>query len=161
MEEIASLHPLVPEILAAYGLHCVGCAYSTIETLEEGAAAHGLSDDDITMLLVDLEGVLDAPLPTSAPIIITAAAAAALQAIVRAEKKEHECLRIIASDTGGFCLEFCHAPTDHDIAIDCPDAPSLRIIVATQMLARIGGATIDQRDGRFKLDLPGSCACRK
>lgn len=159
MEEIAALHPAMADVLAAYGLHCIGCAYSTVETLEEGAMAHGLADDDISALIVDLENALQSPPPTAAAIIVTPDAARALVSIARAEGKDNACLAIVADAQGGFCMEFVDAPSQHDIVIH-PDAEhSLIVCASRETISRIGGATIDHREGRFKLDLPRHAAC--
>jgi len=48
------LNKKAPEIFFKYGLHCIGCALSTEETIEQGANAHGLSEKDINSLLKDL-----------------------------------------------------------------------------------------------------------
>jgi hypothetical protein len=42
------------------------------------------------------------------------------------------------------------------------EVPDLILITNSETLGRIGGSTIDFRDGRFKLDVPSSaqCACK-
>jgi hybrid cluster-associated redox disulfide protein len=40
-------HPKVAAIMFEYGLHCIGCVVSTMETIEQGCSAHGLSDKQI------------------------------------------------------------------------------------------------------------------
>ena len=47
-------HPEVAEILMSYGLHCVGCHFSEFDTLEDGAMMHGLSDEDVEMMVRDI-----------------------------------------------------------------------------------------------------------
>ena len=49
MGEILEKHPEAAEVLVQYGFHCIGCMISPYETLEAGAAVHG----------VPLESVLD------------------------------------------------------------------------------------------------------
>lgn len=43
----------VAYILMLSGMHCVGCAISTNETLEEACAVHGLDAEDILMSIQD------------------------------------------------------------------------------------------------------------
>jgi len=43
MGELISRHPETAEILAKYGFHCVGCMISPYESLEAGAAVHGIA----------------------------------------------------------------------------------------------------------------------
>ncbi|MDD4251175.1 MAG: DUF1858 domain-containing protein [Candidatus ainarchaeum sp.] len=45
--------PEIGPILAGYGLHCIGCHVSAVESIEEGCMAHGLSDKDIVKLVKD------------------------------------------------------------------------------------------------------------
>jgi hybrid cluster-associated redox disulfide protein len=55
--ELIKKVPKAGAILAAYGLHCIGCHIATIETLEQGARAHGLSDEDIKRMVMELNQV--------------------------------------------------------------------------------------------------------
>lgn len=52
--EIVENHPEVVEILFKYGFHCVGCHFSTGETIEQGAMVHGLSKKEIRNLVDEL-----------------------------------------------------------------------------------------------------------
>ena len=51
-------YPEAAEILMGYGLHCVGCHFSSFDTLEDGAMMHGLSDEDVELMLKDVNSVL-------------------------------------------------------------------------------------------------------
>ncbi|RPI96319.1 MAG: DUF1858 domain-containing protein [Spirochaetales bacterium] len=55
--ELIKKHPKAGPVLAGYGLHCIGCHIATIETLEQGARAHGLNETDISKMLSDLNAV--------------------------------------------------------------------------------------------------------
>jgi len=46
--------PSTGEVLASYGLHCVGCHIGVMETIEQGAKAHGLDDSKIESMMQDL-----------------------------------------------------------------------------------------------------------
>ena len=37
-----------------YGFHCVGCMAASMETLEQGALVHGMTDDQIEKMVEDL-----------------------------------------------------------------------------------------------------------
>jgi hybrid cluster-associated redox disulfide protein len=52
--DILSKHPEAAEIMMSYGLHCIGCHVAVYETLEQGAAAHGISDTDLKKMLKEL-----------------------------------------------------------------------------------------------------------
>lgn len=46
--EIVTKYPDLAEVLTEdYGFHCVGCFASTMETLEQGAEVHGMSDKEV------------------------------------------------------------------------------------------------------------------
>jgi hybrid cluster-associated redox disulfide protein len=58
LADIVFRHPEVAEILMDYGLHCVGCAFSAADTLEQGAKIHGLSAEDIEQMVVRANEVI-------------------------------------------------------------------------------------------------------
>lgn len=45
--EIIQKNPDAADVLMNNGMHCIGCGMATAETLEEGAAAHGIDADKI------------------------------------------------------------------------------------------------------------------
>ena len=51
-------HPETAEILMEYGLQCVNCHFSEFDTLEDGAKIHGLSKEDIKMIIKDVNKVI-------------------------------------------------------------------------------------------------------
>jgi len=52
-------HPETQEILMSYGLHCAGCHFSDMDTLEDGAMMHGLTDEDIELMIKDVNKVVE------------------------------------------------------------------------------------------------------
>lgn len=58
MAEVIIKYPKVAEVLIDYGLHCVGCALSSFDTIEQGARIHGLSDSDIDDMLERINEVV-------------------------------------------------------------------------------------------------------
>jgi hybrid cluster-associated redox disulfide protein len=55
--ELIKKVPKAGPVLAGYGLHCIGCHIATIETLEQGARAHGLGEEEINKMIADLNAV--------------------------------------------------------------------------------------------------------
>lgn len=45
--EVLSKYPETIEIFFKHNMHCVGCAVSRFETLEQGALAHGIEPDKL------------------------------------------------------------------------------------------------------------------
>jgi len=51
IRDLLTKYPRAAEIFAASGMACLGCAASMFETVEQGAAAHGI---DLDKLLKDM-----------------------------------------------------------------------------------------------------------
>ncbi|MBR4234879.1 MAG: DUF1858 domain-containing protein [Clostridia bacterium] len=45
--EVLRIDPETAPIMTAYGMHCMGCPYSQMESLEMGCAAHGTDADEL------------------------------------------------------------------------------------------------------------------
>jgi hybrid cluster-associated redox disulfide protein len=41
-------------IFLKHGMHCIGCAMANEESIEDGAKAHGLSDEDISKMIKEI-----------------------------------------------------------------------------------------------------------
>ena len=50
--EIAERYPKLAEVLIEkYGMHCLGCSMSAVETLAEGAMAHGMDKKEVEKMV--------------------------------------------------------------------------------------------------------------
>ena len=166
--DIVALHPQAASVLGEYGLHCVGCAFNTLESLEEGALNHGLSEHDIELIVADLQRLLAAAPSKPATLTMSPEAARALLKIAEADGKKGYGLRVGTDEQGAFCMEFEQSSQPDDLVFVQREVPELPFFAAPETLWRIGGSHIDYRDGRFKLDLAktccggkDSCACGK
>lgn len=161
--DIVTLVPQAADVMATWGLHCSGCAVGGLESLEEGCKAHGYGDEDIKLLLEDIEEARISSPARPLTIIITAPAARAIREIGIQEGKlpsETAGLSVIVDGEGGFCMEFRDTLEEGDSIFLNAEEADVRVFASSLTLGRIGGATIDFRDERFKLDLPeDSCAC--
>lgn len=157
--DILTLLPQAERLLAQYGLHCSGCSIGGAETLEDALSMHGMSEEDVGDLMADLHVLLEDRPERPQTIAITETAAIALTKILDAEKKTGWVLRVGLDATGGFHLEIVkEVPADDHVFMH----HGLTVSASPLTLAAIGGATIDEREGRFKLDVPGAgaaCAC--
>lgn len=52
--EIIRSFPKSSQIMAKFGLHCIGCHIAETETLAEGAMAHGFSSEKLKQLVDEL-----------------------------------------------------------------------------------------------------------
>lgn len=162
VQEIIQLLPHAGPLLAQYGLHCFGCTYSDRETLAEGCQNHGFTDADVEQLVVELNELMEKTPDRPEHLTVTKPAAEALSHILKSEGKEQAVLSVQLDAGGNFCMEFQDRPAIDEKIFGHAEVPSVRVTATAMTLARIGGATIDFREGRFKLDMPavlGACAC--
>jgi hybrid cluster-associated redox disulfide protein len=52
--ELVRQHPEAGRFLFERGIHCVGCAVASMETLEQGLKGHGYSDEQIDSVVKEL-----------------------------------------------------------------------------------------------------------
>jgi len=45
--ELIQKYPKAVEVLMNSGMHCIGCAASAFETIEQGALMHGINPDEL------------------------------------------------------------------------------------------------------------------
>lgn len=57
--EVVIEYPELAEVLLDYGLHCVGCFANSFDTVEMGASAHGMSDEEVDDMVVRLNEVVE------------------------------------------------------------------------------------------------------
>ena len=164
VREVISLVPAAADIMLEYGLHCFSCAVGGVETLEQGCRMHGMDDDTVDALVEDINDAIGQAPKRPQTLTITKEAAQGIGAIAEKEKRDGQILVVTVDEQGGFCLEFQESPLKGDLDFTCPEVPEVQIYASVLTLSRIGGATIDMREGRFKLDLPeeeGCCGAEK
>ena len=54
--ELVQMDELIPQMLMAAGMHCLGCPSSQMESLEEAAMVHGLDVDVLVNQINDFLG---------------------------------------------------------------------------------------------------------
>lgn len=158
--EIVALLPEAESLLARYGLHCSGCAMGGMETLEDGCKIHGFSQEDTEDLLTDLHTLLQSQSHLPHKLTITEDAAHALGKILEENGKFGYYLCVGFDDGGKFFLEFSRKLPPNTVVFFHRSVPSVRVFALPPTLRRIGGATVDYREGRFKLDFPESLLSR-
>ena len=154
VSEVLMLCPTAESVLAAYGIHCAGCSYGGMETMEEGVRLHGFDEGELEELLDDLTALLRRQPERPETLTVTAAAAKELKKIAKLEERVGEALLVTLDEHGAFCLEFRKEPAAGERTFTNREEPETRVIASLPTLRRIGGSTIDFREGRFKLDLP-------
>ena len=159
--DIVARYPQATSVMAEYGLHCFGCSASGMETLEEGCSGHGFTTDDIENLVEDINELIATTPPRPEVVTLTKDAALAIKDVAAAENVSGQGLSIQVHPDGNFFMEFRSEPEQGEKVFHNDEVHDVSIYVSILTLQRIGGATIDFRDGKFKLDLPESSACCK
>ena len=57
--DLVETYPKVAEVLTEkYQFHCIGCMAASMESLEEGATVHGMTDDQIEEMVAELNKII-------------------------------------------------------------------------------------------------------
>ncbi|MEM7819990.1 MAG: DUF1858 domain-containing protein [Candidatus Aenigmatarchaeota archaeon] len=56
--DVISKYPESAEIMLKWGLHCIGCHVAAWESIEQGAAAHGLNKAQIAKMVAEINAAI-------------------------------------------------------------------------------------------------------
>lgn len=160
------------EVMAAAGLHCVGCGAATFETLEQGVIGHGFDESILNKLLVDLNKVLEEKetvSETDETITLTDAAVEKVKEIETKENKSGYGLRVavLAGGCAGYsyALSLQEKPEESDVVMDIQ---GIKVFVDKESMNALKGTEINYIDSLeesgFKFSNPNSensCGCGK
>lgn len=177
--DVVAKYPDVVPILLSYGLHCVGCHVSTIDTIEAGCSTHGMGDDEIDALLRDVNEFIEQNGLVNKtqekenaeikPVEVTLSAVSKLKELMKKENKEGFGLRVrvVPGGCSGFSyeLDFEKQPEKEDLVYDKNE---IKVFIDHDSAEIMNGAKIDFVDGLhgtgFKVENPNaksSCGCGK
>ena len=166
--DVVAKYPACIEALQAAGVHCVGCHVSYLETLEQGFKGHGMSDEEVEIVISKLnDAIEESKLEDGKEFIITTKAAEKLREVLRENNKESSGLRveIVPGGCSGFQygLELDDNTTDLDLIFE---EKGVKIIVSKENMQFLKGIKLDYVDslqgGGFKISNPNahsSCGC--
>ena len=166
--DVVAKYPACIEALQAAGVHCVGCHVSYHETLEQGFKGHGMSDEEVDMVIAKINtAVEESTLDEGKDLIITNKAAEKLKEVLKENNKEGSGLRveIIPGGCSGFQygLELDDSTADLDLIFE---DKGVKIIVTKENMQFLKGAKLDYVDslqgGGFKIsnsNAHSSCGC--
>lgn len=152
--------------LTSAGLHCVGCGAATWETLEAGMLSHGMTMEQVEVMVNKLNAVLEEKQDLST-ITITPKAASKYMEILAEEKKEGWGMRFTERMAGcsgwEYILDFSEKANPTDTVFECQ---GIEVHIETEMVPRLIGSTIDYVEGLqnagFKISNPNvraACGC--
>ena len=174
--QILETHTAHSQQLAAamekYGLHCVGCHANTFETLQQGVLGHGLGEEILEQMVIDLNNILGSEQEevAEAPqfsIYLTDTAIARVKELLLLDENKGQTLRVavIAGGCAGasYDVRFVKEPEADDLQIKADD---LTIYVEKDSAPLLNGLQINftntMMESAFKFENPnasGSCGC--
>ena len=166
--DVVAKYPSVIEPLQSAGVHCVGCHVSYHETLEQGFKGHGMSDEEVDMVISKLNLAVEySKLDDGKDFIVTSKAAEKLKEVLKENNKEGSGLRVevVPGGCSGFQygLELDDSTTDLDLVLL---DKGIKIIVSKENMQFLKGAKLDYVDslqgGGFKIsntNANSSCGC--
>ena len=182
ISEILEINPsksaLLTEMLLDFGIHCIGCGASTIETLGQGVLGHGYSEDQLNKLVDDLNKLIETeenvsvgkPVSESAfTLKLTDSALKKVKEAIQQRGKENASLRVsvVTGGCSGFLydLQFIDEPSKEDLNFKQGD---VNIAVDKGSTEPLNGMEIDYVDtlneAGFKFNNPNAevgCGCGK
>ncbi len=57
--DVVKEHSEVAEVFFDHGLHCIGCAVSLTETIEDGCKGHGFDDKEIDKMIEEMNAAVE------------------------------------------------------------------------------------------------------
>jgi iron-sulfur cluster assembly accessory protein len=142
-----------------YGLHCIDCGLTTYESIEMGAAVHGLNKDDLEIMLKKINASPSAKKwlkkvtkksTRGGSLALTSLAAKKILEEAAKEKKSVCGLKVTAKDNGGreplYEMDFRARPGKNDQTIILH---KVKLFLDPESLKNLTGAEIDYVENDF------------
>jgi len=148
------------------GLHCVGCDAAVWETLEQGVMGHGMSQEILDKLVVDINETINSKEEETA-LGMTEVACEKIKELLKKEGKDNWGLQINLAEGGcsGFMYEFALKEKASDTE-ETFETKGVKVFITKNHLDKMQGSEIDYVDGiqgaGFKVNNPNvvkSCGC--
>ena len=169
--DVVKKFPQAAEVFLEYGLHCVGCHVSYWETIEEGARGHGMSEEEIDMMVRDANQIATDPSHQVASsdkneIHLTPKAVEKVRSFMQADEKD-AFFRIALTEGGcsgySYIFSIDKKTRDGDVTFE---KDGLKCAVEKKWLETLKGSTIDYietlQESGFKVSNPNAsntCGC--
>ena len=164
--DIVAAFPQAATIMLSYGLHCVGCHANGFDTVEAGAAGHGMTDEEIGEMIAEINTAINKKIDT---IDITPKAISKVKELRALEKGKEEWPLRIAIEAGGcagfeYDMDF-HERKEGDVELTFD---GLVILIDPKSFPMLKGSRIDYveslQGSGFKIENPNAnrkCGCDK
>jgi iron-sulfur cluster assembly accessory protein len=164
--DLVAQYPSVVEVLLDEGVHCVGCGASYFETIEQGLAGHGKTDEEIDDVVKRLNEAVPKEEGSSEALLITEKAADKLKELLKQQKGEFG-LRISVLKGGCSGLQYEFAFDDETSKDDNVfNISGVKFVVDKESFEKLKGSRIDYLDSLtgagFKVSNPNAshtCGC--
>ena len=165
--DLVQKYPSVTEILLGEGVHCVGCGASYSETIEQGLAGHGKTDEEIAEVVKRMNEAIPNEVGSSDKVIVTEKAANKLKEILKSQNKEGMGLRIQVMSGGcsgyQYGFDFEDTSKENDTVVE---VSGVKFYIDNESLSMIRGAKVDYveslQGAGFKISNPKAehtCGC--
>lgn len=164
--DLVAQYPSVVEVLLDEGVHCVGCGASYFETIEQGLAGHGKSDEEINDVVKRLNEAIPAELGSSEGLIVTETASNKLKELLKQQKGDFGLrISVLKGGCSGYQYEFAFDDevNDNDKVFD---VSGVKFVIDNESFSKLKGSKIDYLDSLtgagFKVSNPNAshtCGC--
>lgn len=165
--DVIAAFPKAAPVMMSYGLHCVGCAANTFDTIRAGAQLHGMPEETIEEMIVNINEKINKVIET---VEMTPNAIGKVKDLRSQEEgKQDWPLRIAVTPGGcagfGYEMDFDENSQEDDIRFDFD---GLVVLVDPESFKMLKGSSIDYVESLmgsgFKIDNPNAsrgCGCGK
>lgn len=168
--DVVKKFPQAAEVFLEYGLHCVGCHVSYWETIEEGARGHGMSEEEIDMMVRDANQIITDPAHQAVNdehiVHLTPKAIEKVKSFLKEDEKDaHFRIALTEGGCSGYSYVFSvdKKTKDDDVTFE---KEGLKCAISKKWLDSLKGSTIDYietlQESGFKVHNPNasqSCGC--
>tara|TARA_Y100000310_G_scaffold57396_1_gene52598 strand:+ start:7952 stop:8515 length:564 start_codon:yes stop_codon:yes gene_type:complete len=165
--EVVARFPETAEVMIGYGLHCVGCHVNPYESIQQGAAAHGMKQETIDGMLKEMNEAVSGT--EEKDINLSESAAKKFTELMEKEDKKGWGLKFTITPGGcsGYTYEmdFAEKPEKNDKIIE---EKGMKVFVEEGIIPEIKGVKIDYTEGLqgtgFRITNPNAsstCGCGK
>jgi iron-sulfur cluster assembly accessory protein len=175
VQEVATKYPEAVQVMLGYGLHCVGCHASMVDTIEDGARGHGMADEEIDDLVAEINAAIRqekdrrAALPKDAgafTLSVTEFASSKFKEFMAQEKDAKGVrLKVVPGGCAGYMYDlFFDTKTNPDDTVVTQGG--IQVFIDPESARHVSGSEIDYietlKESGFKVKNPNaksSCGC--